>query len=121
MPTSTVPYEVLLEFSNDTIEPVTLQVLRHDSGSRTGATIFLHSGESISLVLTAGLPYKYAAKLGGREAMLSVKVWQDSRCNLSDVASESDLLARKCDGVSRVVMEGISVASLVETRATIRR
>ncbi|KAH9847333.1 hypothetical protein C2E23DRAFT_890024 [Lenzites betulinus] len=93
-PTCTIPYEVLLEFSNDTSDAATMQVLRRDSGSgggpqgapgQAGPVIFLHQGESISLVLTAGVAYKYAIRQQLREADLSVKIWSDAQCRLSDV------------------------------------
>lgn len=69
-PTCTLPYEVLLEFINDTVYSATMQVLRYEDGTRSGATILLHSGETISLVLTAGQPYKYAIRQHGKEASL---------------------------------------------------
>ena len=71
MPTSTVPYEILFDFVNDTAEPTTIRVLRQDSGVRTGAAMLLNSGENLSLVLTAGTPYKYALVQGQTEAILS--------------------------------------------------
>lgn len=71
MPTSTVPYEILFDFVNDTAEPTTIRVLRQDSGVRTGAAMLLNSGENLSLVLTAGTPYKYALEQGRTEAILS--------------------------------------------------
>lgn len=70
-PTCTLPYEILFEFMNDTTHSATMQVLRHDDGTRAGATILLHPGEVISLVLTAGQPYKYSIRQHGKEALLS--------------------------------------------------
>lgn len=70
-PTCTLPYEILFEFMNDTTHSATMQVLRHDDGTRAGATILLHPGEAISLVLTAGQPYKYSVRQHGKEALLS--------------------------------------------------
>ncbi len=69
-PTCTLPYEVLLEFSNDTPDAATMQVLRREDG-QAGPVIFLHRGEDISLVLTAGVAYKYALRQPPREAELS--------------------------------------------------
>lgn len=69
-PTCTLPYEVLFDFVNDTVHSATMQVLRYEDGTRSGATLLIHSGESISLVLTAGLPYKYALRQHGKEANL---------------------------------------------------
>lgn len=70
-PTCTLPYEVLFEIINDTPYTATMQVLRHEDATRSGATILAHSGENISLVLTAGVPYKYAIRQHGKEANLS--------------------------------------------------
>lgn len=70
-PTCTIPYEVLFEIANNTSHPATMQVLRRTDGATTGATIYMHRGENVSLVLTAGLPYKYAVKQHGREVNIS--------------------------------------------------
>ena len=48
-----------------------MQVLRREDGVRTGGTILMHQGETISLVLTAGVQYHYATKQHGNEAKLS--------------------------------------------------
>lgn len=69
-PTCTLPYEILLELVNDTRHAATMQALHPEDGTRSGATILMHSGESISLVLTAGLPYKYGIRQHGKEARL---------------------------------------------------
>lgn len=129
-PTCTLPYEVLLEFVNDTNHSATMQVLRYEDGMRSGATILIHSGDSISLVLTAGLPYKYALRQHGKEANLrwatfeskfvsryterrasggSVKVWHDSQCNISDVFGASVPVTTPSDGTYSV-MDGVKVA-----------
>lgn len=70
-PTCTIPYEVLFELSNNSEHPATMQVLRGSDGSRTGATILMHRGENVSLVLTAGTSYKYGVKQHGREVNIS--------------------------------------------------
>lgn len=70
-PTCTLPYEVLFELTNDTPYSATVQAQRPEDSSRIGPVILLHSGESIALVLTAGRPYRYAARQHGREANLS--------------------------------------------------
>ena len=72
-PTCTIPYEVLVEFTNTTPDAVTMQVLRREDGGRAqaGPVIYLHQGESLSLVLTAGMAYKYAVRQPPREAELS--------------------------------------------------
>ena len=80
-PTSTLPYEIVLEFTNNTCEPTALQVLRRDNGSPTGATILVHHAENVSLVLTAGQPYKYAMKHKGLEAWVWwVQLLQPTGC-----------------------------------------
>ncbi|OCH95827.1 hypothetical protein OBBRIDRAFT_504820 [Obba rivulosa] len=112
-PTCTIPYEVLFEFVNDTLHAATMQVLRREDASRTGATILIHRGENISLVLTAGAPYKYAVKLLGRELNVSVKVWQDTRCQLSGVYAMAGSTALNSD--TKTVADGITVAE--RTRA----
>lgn len=52
MPAST-QYEVLLDFTNDTHDCATVQLLRN-YGRNSGAIVLLHPGESITLVLDAG-------------------------------------------------------------------
>lgn len=69
MPTSTVPYEVLFEFTNDATEAATLQLLRGDDEFASGgAMVLLHKKESVSLVLNAGGTYQY-----------TLKSWKDGR------------------------------------------
>jgi len=114
-PTCTIPYEVLFEFVNDTMHPATMQVLRREDGSRTGATILMHRGENISLVLTAGAPYKYAVKMFGREFNLSVKVWQDTRCQLSGVYAASRPTALHGESASKVVADGVAIVEQTRT------
>lgn len=53
MPTSTVPFEVSLEFLNDTSRPAVLQLSRGISATT------LYPQETISLVLDAGSTYHY--------------------------------------------------------------
>lgn len=72
MPTSTLPFEVLFEFTNDTANAVTLQLTRgDDDGSFGGAVILLHSGENVSLVLDAGSSYHYIVKQQSKKAQIS--------------------------------------------------
>jgi hypothetical protein len=72
MPTSTLPFEVLFEFTNDTINAATLQLTRGDDEfSSGGAMILLHGRESVSLVLNAGSTYHYTLKLQARKAQIS--------------------------------------------------
>lgn len=54
-------YEVCLDFTNDTHDCATIQLLR-DYGRSTSAIVLLHPGESVTLILDAGSVYKYALK-----------------------------------------------------------
>ena len=58
MPTSTVPFEVSLEFLNDTFGPVMLQLSRGD-GEVSGGVTTSYPQETISLILDAGSTYHY--------------------------------------------------------------
>ncbi|KAI0830685.1 hypothetical protein BC628DRAFT_1416208 [Trametes gibbosa] len=127
-PTCTIPYEVLLEFSNDTPDAATMQVLRREGGGpgttggpQAGPVIFLHQGEGISLVLTAGIAYKYAIRQHPREADLSVKIWSDAQCRLSDVfkAPPTAHCCRVDDGVP--LTEGITATPKASSSASTQR
>ncbi|KAG6888685.1 hypothetical protein C0995_006675 [Termitomyces sp. Mi166 len=61
MPSLVQSYDVLLDFTNDTLESVTVQVL-HDYGRNTRSIVLLHPEESVTLVLDAGASYRYAVK-----------------------------------------------------------
>lgn len=61
MPALTLAYEVLLDFTNDTHDCATIQLLR-DYGRNTSTAVLLHPGETVALVLDAGSVYKYALK-----------------------------------------------------------
>lgn len=67
MPALLQPYEVLLDFTNDTRDCVTVQLLR-DYGQDTGAIVLLRPTESITLVLDSGVLYEYALKTQTRVA-----------------------------------------------------
>ena len=54
MPARTEDYEVLLDFVNDTHDCATVQLLR-DYGRNSGTIVLLHPGESVTLVLDAGV------------------------------------------------------------------
>ncbi|KAJ8702699.1 hypothetical protein PTI98_001395 [Pleurotus ostreatus] len=86
MPTSTLPFEVLLEFSNNSTEPATLRLLRDlDGFPNEGARIFLHPEESISLVLNAGSVYRYTLKQNDNAAQITVRIWRDVQVSLKYV------------------------------------
>lgn len=62
MPSLCDSYDVLLEFTNDTPEAVTIQLLR-DYGRGGGGVVLLNSSESVTLVLESGSAYRYAVKM----------------------------------------------------------
>lgn len=61
MPSVAQSYEVILDFTNDTHDSATVQLLR-DYGCRSNRTVLLNPGETVSLVLDAGDTYKYTLK-----------------------------------------------------------
>ncbi|KAF8843994.1 hypothetical protein BDN67DRAFT_895882 [Paxillus ammoniavirescens] len=79
-------YEVLLDFTNDTHDCATIQLLR-DYGRNPSAVILLHPGESVTLVLDAGSVYKYALKSRSKVANVSARSWRDIRCEMSQLFS----------------------------------
>lgn len=60
MPSIAQSYEVILDFTNDTHDSATVQLLR-DYGC-SNRVVLLNPGETISLVLDAGDTYKYTLK-----------------------------------------------------------
>lgn len=61
MPAPTQSYEVLLDFTNDTHDNVTIQ-LSKDYGRNYDAIVLLNPAESITLILDSGSIYRYAVK-----------------------------------------------------------
>lgn len=61
MPSISQSYEVILDFTNDTLDSATVQLLR-DYGRPSNRIILLNPGETMSLVLAAGDTYKYTLK-----------------------------------------------------------
>lgn len=61
MPSVSQSYEVILDFTNDTLDSATVQLLR-DYGRPTNRIILLNPGETMSLVLDAGDTYRYTLK-----------------------------------------------------------
>ena len=64
MPGLVQSYDVLLDFTNDTHDFTSLQLLR-DYNSRNGNTagaVLIPPGETVTLVLDAGSVYKYVLK-----------------------------------------------------------
>lgn len=88
MPTSTVPYEVLFDFTNDTNDLVTVQPIAQNDGiSSRGAILLMKEGDNVSLVLTAGCTYQYALQHRSKKAYISVRTWQDLLCTTSVIFS----------------------------------
>ncbi|KAG2159948.1 uncharacterized protein EDB93DRAFT_1237198 [Suillus bovinus] len=88
MPAITQPYEVLLDFTNDTHDCATIQLLR-DYDRNTSAVVLLHPGESLTLVLEAGSMYKYALKSHSKVANVSARSWRDIQCEISHLFAAS--------------------------------
>ncbi|KAI0080097.1 hypothetical protein K474DRAFT_1682886 [Panus rudis PR-1116 ss-1] len=84
MPGRTEAYEVLLDFTNDTHDAATVQLLR-EYGRTTNAIVLLHPGESITLVLDAGAIYQYALKTRSKVANVTARTWRDVNCTLSQL------------------------------------
>lgn len=84
MPSHLQTYEVLLDFTNDSRDCATIQLLR-DYGHATGAIVLLHPGESITLVLDAGAIYRYALKTHSKVANVTARTWRDIRCDVSQM------------------------------------
>ena len=64
MPGLIQSYDVLLDFTNDTHDYTSLQLLR-DYNNRNGSTVgavLIPPGETVTLVLDAGSVYKYVLK-----------------------------------------------------------
>ncbi|KAJ7786419.1 hypothetical protein B0H16DRAFT_30832 [Mycena metata] len=80
MPVTTAPYEILLEFINDTPD-----VLQLTAASGGGALV--ERGQDVVLVLTAGLTYRYTVKQLSqpRKAQFSVRAWDDIQCRATSV------------------------------------
>ncbi|KAG7099297.1 hypothetical protein E1B28_001155 [Marasmius oreades] len=85
MPSLVQEYEILLDFTNDTSEPVTIQ-LQRDYGRNTNALVMLHPSESVTLILNSGSVYRYAIKTGPnvyKVANVIARSWRDIHCNVS--------------------------------------
>jgi len=103
MPTSTLPFEVLLTFWDDVDGEDCITVQRiNEGGSPNNTTVSLDPQECISLVLNAGSTYRYLLVLRGRKARIScvllvaasasvdsplssVKIWKDTQISMTDV------------------------------------
>ncbi|KAF9270300.1 hypothetical protein L218DRAFT_1071753 [Marasmius fiardii PR-910] len=112
MPSLVQDYEILLDFTNDTSEPVTIQ-LQRDYGRNTSAIVLLHPSESITLILNSGSVYRYAVKTGPnvyKVANIIARSWRDIHCNISRLfATEAPSRASSStfDPVEGVVVDRI--------------
>ena len=70
MPSIPQEYEVLLKFTNDSLDCATVQLLR-DYGRSSAAIVLLHPGEIVTLVLEAGSTYRYVLKTRSKLASVS--------------------------------------------------
>jgi hypothetical protein len=61
MPSIVQCYDILPDFTNDTVDSVTVQLL-HNYGRDTRSIVLLNPQESVTLVLVAGSVYRYAVK-----------------------------------------------------------
>lgn len=84
MPGLTEAYEVLLDFTNDTHDAATVQLLR-DYGRTSNAVVLLQPGESVTLVLDAGSAYQYALKTRSKVVNVTARSWRDVNCAVSQL------------------------------------
>ncbi|KAJ3568800.1 hypothetical protein NP233_g5479 [Leucocoprinus birnbaumii] len=88
MPSLCDNYDVLLEFTNDTQDPATIQLLR-DYGRSSSSVVLLNVSESVTLVLESGSSYRYAVKVRTRVVSITARAWRNVRCQLSNILSSS--------------------------------
>jgi len=84
MPSIAQSYEVLLDFTNDTRDAATVQLLR-DYGCHSSRVVLLNPGETMSLVLDAGDSYKYTLKTKSKVVNVTARAWRDVVCGLSQL------------------------------------
>ncbi|KAI0734527.1 hypothetical protein C8Q72DRAFT_880185 [Fomitopsis betulina] len=110
MPAST-QYEVLLDFTNDTHDCATVQLLCN-YGRNSGAIVLLHPGESITLVLDAGTVYQYALKTRSKVANVTARTWRDINCSVSQLFPSSSHTTSQASSDSWRPVHGITVDRL---------
>ncbi|KAF9452695.1 hypothetical protein P691DRAFT_721507 [Macrolepiota fuliginosa MF-IS2] len=88
MPSLCDNYDVLLEFTNDTQESITIQLLR-DYGRSSGSVVLLNASDSVTLVLESGSSYRYVVKMRTRVVSITARAWRNMQCRLSHVLSSS--------------------------------
>jgi len=110
MPSLSTAYEVLLEVTNDTTDPTTIEVLREGIVWNFGPVILLRPREGVSLILDAGSTYKYSFKdLSGRVANVKVRSWRDLNLGMGQVFP-SNISTRLMSGTVTVhPVDGVTI------------
>ncbi|PIL31594.1 hypothetical protein GSI_06296 [Ganoderma sinense ZZ0214-1] len=113
MPASTATHDLTLVLHNDTTHLVTVQVLR-DNSALPGMTICMREGEDLTLMVMSGTLYRYAVErhvpVHIRKVEMSVKVWYDAKCRVSDIF-DAPYSPYRCGCNQNIkVAEGINVA-----------
>ncbi|TBU34538.1 hypothetical protein BD309DRAFT_347730 [Dichomitus squalens] len=113
MPASTETHDLTLTLHNDTTSFVTVQVLR-DNGGQPGITIYMRAGEDLTLVVMSGTLYRYVVERHVsahiRKVEMSVKIWYDTKCRISDIFSAPYSPYRCGCNQNIKLAEGINVA-----------
>ncbi|GBE78217.1 hypothetical protein BKA93DRAFT_826020 [Sparassis latifolia] len=104
-------YEVLLDFTNDTHDCASVQLLRN-YGRNPDAIVLLHPGESVTLVLDAGTIYKYALKTRSKVANVTARTWRDVNCPVSQLFPSGSPSTSSPPSDSRRPVQGITVDRL---------
>ncbi|KIY50601.1 hypothetical protein FISHEDRAFT_38855 [Fistulina hepatica ATCC 64428] len=107
MPAPVLSCDVLLDFTNDTHDNVTIQLLQ-DYGTRPAAIVMIRPAESLTLILESGCMYQYAVKRRAKVANVTARPWRDVRCDVSRLFSPE-----ACNGAVRTsVLDGVVVEKL---------
>ncbi|KAF9532008.1 hypothetical protein CPB83DRAFT_785896 [Crepidotus variabilis] len=75
-------YDVLLDFTNDMADLVSIQLLR-DYGRHTSRIMLLKPAETLTLILESGSSYQYAVKLQTKVVNVTARSWRDIQCHVS--------------------------------------
>ncbi|KAF8078539.1 hypothetical protein FPV67DRAFT_61254 [Lyophyllum atratum] len=108
MPSIVQCYDILLDFTNDTVDCVTVQLL-HNYGQNARSIVLLNPQESVTLVLAAGSVYCYAIKARTKVASVSARSWRDMRCEVSHVFSDAPSSPEASHMNSSPTFDGIRV------------
>ncbi|KAI5121818.1 hypothetical protein M0805_003254 [Coniferiporia weirii] len=108
MPSISQSYEVVLDFTNDTHDAATVQLLR-DYGRPSNRIVMLNPGETISLVLDAGDTYEYTLKTKSKVVNITARAWRDVACVLSQLFFPGSPLWPPPYMAARTPVNGITV------------